>query len=442
MLPKLLIKFPTRQRPGKFFETLDKYIELLDNPGSTTIFVAMDEDDTSMNNGLVKSKLQKYNQVQMIWSYGQSKNKIEAVNAQMPPMDWDILLLASDDMIPQDKGYDTIIKAKMLEHFPDMDGVLWFNDGYQGEKLDTCCIIGRTYYERWHYIYNPVYVTWYADNEFTLTAQKLNRIVYDAHVLIRHEHPDNGVGKYDELYRKNAISGVDCNIFHKRQDFNFFIKRVLIIQPGRYGDIIICLPIAKHYHENNWIVHWLCPEEYHAMFRNINYAQPVTSKDYVYDMELDLSFGFGGEPEQWWQNLKDRFDSFVSAKYHLAGLRISLRWKLQWKRDKIKEMALYYIITEKYGNNYVLVHEQTHCGKYITVNMENKVVFEPIDNFNVFDWYEVIMQAREIYCIDSSLSNFIEAVPEFRHKDKAIMLSAREEFNYLKSIYINGWTIG
>ena len=99
--------------------------------------------------------------------YGNSKSKIEAVNADMDKVgDWDVLLLASDDMIPQVKNYDEIIIQKMNEFFPDTDGVLWFNDGNR-KDLNTLCILGKKYYNRLNYIYYPEYKSTWCDNEFT-----------------------------------------------------------------------------------------------------------------------------------------------------------------------------------------------------------------------------------------------------------------------------------
>ena len=75
-----------------------------------------------------------------------------------------IVLLASDDMIPMEKGFDNIIIDKMKNYYPDTDGVLWFNDGYQGDKLNTLCILGKKYYDRFGYIYNPEYISVLSDN--------------------------------------------------------------------------------------------------------------------------------------------------------------------------------------------------------------------------------------------------------------------------------------
>ena len=148
---KILIKFPTRGRRDKFFNVLDIYYQLASNNDNIEFQITIDTDDETMNNNIVLSKLGTYKNLK--YSLGVSKNKIDAVNRNLTIGDWDIILLASDDMIPKVKGYDDIIRNKMTELYPDTDGVLWFNDGNQGDKLNTLCILGKKYYERFNYIY-------------------------------------------------------------------------------------------------------------------------------------------------------------------------------------------------------------------------------------------------------------------------------------------------
>ena len=107
--------------------------------------------------------------------FGDSKTKIEACNADIKDVDFDIVLLASDDMVPQVRGYDTIIKEAMEDYFPNTDGVLWFNDGYQSRAMNTLCILGKKYYDRFGYIYHPDYISLWCDNEFTVVANMLGR---------------------------------------------------------------------------------------------------------------------------------------------------------------------------------------------------------------------------------------------------------------------------
>ena len=154
--------------------------------------------------------------------FGNSNSKISAVNADVPVEGFDIILLASDDMIPVTKGYDRIIKDRMKEYFSDTDGILWFNDGYKGDKLNTLCILGKKYYDRFGYIYHPDYVSCWADNEFTEVGNLLKKQVYLNAVIIKHEHPDYGFGSRDSIHQANVeYWDSDMNIFNQRKLNNF-----------------------------------------------------------------------------------------------------------------------------------------------------------------------------------------------------------------------------
>lgn len=224
---RLLIKFPTRSRPEKFFEVLDKYIELLDEPENTSFLISCDDDDKTMNNPGVLERFSKYiEKNNLSIRFGKNKNKVEAINADMEGQDFDILLLASDDMIPQESGYDSIIRQNFKKFFPDTDGVLWFNDGYQGNRLNTLCILGKKYYDRFGYIYHNSYVSLWCDTEFTEVSKILNRVKYIPHVVIKHEHPVWLGQEWDDLQKKNdSFNNRDMENFKKRQEINFEIPK-------------------------------------------------------------------------------------------------------------------------------------------------------------------------------------------------------------------------
>lgn len=220
---KLLIKFPTRNRKEQFFSTFRKYQEFITE--STTMFsVTIDVDDVSMNNDSVINELTSYTNTEV--TIGSSISKVDAINRDIDTtLDWDIILLASDDMIPQIKGFDKIINSLMSTTYPDTDGILFFNDGFKGKELNTLCILGKKYYQRFGYIYNPEYKSTWCDNEFMMVGDLLNKQTYFPMVIIKHEHPDWGYGKHDIIHQKNHKDlQYDMNLFHDRKNKNFYIQ--------------------------------------------------------------------------------------------------------------------------------------------------------------------------------------------------------------------------
>lgn len=216
---KLLIKFPTRARKDKFFSVLDKYYNLL-TTDNVYFLISCDTDDIEMNNEDVKKRLEKYKNLRV--EFKDNKSKVEAINSGLAGEEFDILLLASDDMIPEYKGYDSAIKKVMNTYFPDLDGVIWTSDGFQKANLNTLCILGKKYYDRFRYIYHPDYKSLYCDQEFTAVSIALKKVVYVDNVLIRHQQYSIIKEQPDELYiRNDNLQYKDRKTFEERQARNF-----------------------------------------------------------------------------------------------------------------------------------------------------------------------------------------------------------------------------
>lgn len=221
---KLLIKFPTRGRQEQFLKTFEKYHELCEDKDNTMFLVSIDKDDNMMNNDEVISKIKNYKNTTLV--IGNSVSKIHAVNRDLDTFkeDWDIVLLASDDMLPIVNSYDNIIRNNMMFNYPDGDGILWFNDGFQGNRLNTLCILGKKYYNRFGYIYHPDYKSCWSDNEFMTVGNLLKKQVYIDQVIIKHEHPDWGYGERDMIHHKNFTDlSFDMKLFKDRESKNFFL---------------------------------------------------------------------------------------------------------------------------------------------------------------------------------------------------------------------------
>jgi hypothetical protein len=218
---KILIKFPTRGRKHKFFNTFKKYYDLCDDINNIKFIISIDSDDESMTSEDTLEILKTFKNTEVIIS--KSESKIHAVNRDIiSDGSWDIILLASDDMIPQVKGYDKIIIERMSSNYPDTDGVLWFNDGFQGNRLNTLCILGKKYYERFNYIYHPDYKSTWCDNEFMDVANILGKQSYFEEVIIKHEHPDWGYGNSDDIHNANHKNlNFDRNLYNQRKLIKF-----------------------------------------------------------------------------------------------------------------------------------------------------------------------------------------------------------------------------
>ena len=153
---------------------------------------------------------------------GPRVSKIEACNRGLPGDDhWDIVVLASDDMVCQVKGWDEIIRDDMRREFPDTDGCLWYPDGHQA-NLCTLAVMGRKYFDRYGYIYHPSYKSLWYDNEQHEVAQSQGKLYASDAVLFEHMHCAWGKSKKDNLYAHgSSFDPVDRKNFYERKAAGF-----------------------------------------------------------------------------------------------------------------------------------------------------------------------------------------------------------------------------
>jgi len=220
----ILVKFPTRERSGKFNLLIRQYISM-QSTQDVIYFITLDSNCPDLDRYIEICQ-----ELGLTYSIGESKGKIHACNrdindAQLPK--WDILVLASDDMHPQTHSWDQVLIDEMKEHFPDTDGVLYHSDGYT--KLNTMCIMGRKYFDRFGYIYHPDYKSLWCDNEFMEVSRKLGKEKYFDLVLFKHEHFSNTQSvKPDALMKRNeSLYYTDEATYKRRKTINFELNEVL-----------------------------------------------------------------------------------------------------------------------------------------------------------------------------------------------------------------------
>jgi len=225
---KILVKYPSRNRKEKFYQNLNKMRVMANNSNDITYHFTIDDDEVDLY--FIETL------------GGKSNNKIHAVNRDVPESDWDILVVMSDDMVCVTHGWDDIIRQDMNENFPDTDGVLHYNDGNQKANVMTMSIIGRKYYQRDGYIYNPEYQSLWCDVEATEVAHMRGKYKYmgDATILFAHHHPAWGFCLHDEQYRKTESPYYwqkDRQVIENNRAKNYGLKENEIINQFKYQQL-------------------------------------------------------------------------------------------------------------------------------------------------------------------------------------------------------------
>lgn len=226
--------------------------------------------------------------------------------------------------------------------------------------------------------------------------------------------------------------------------------KILIIQPGRLGDILICLPIAKFYKDLGHEVYWPVLSEYSDTFNNIDYVKPIeifsgigncVSECYKmtgeYDKVIDLSFGFPGSQVNGYHMNTEYASNFVEAKYKLSSVPYENRWNLTFTRNLEKENSLFELKVREMP--YTLVHDTGSCGKLISFQ-DKHVRVDPTPGYNIFDWYKIALKANSIFCVDSSFCNFIEGVSDFKNNEK-FYVPAKQTGDWGRTTLNNNWKI-
>ena len=217
----LLIKYPTRERFYQFELILRRAYELCDNKDNVHFLITYDMDDTNFNLDYARTFIPEKH---ITFIGGYSENKVHACNRDMKNShlwvlwQWDAVMLLSDDMVCQVQGWDNDIKEAFDN---DYDKAIHFRDGYT--DLMTLALIGRKYYERFNYIYNPEYKSLFCDNEMMEVAKLLGKYQYNNNVIFKHEHyANNRRLRKDALMKKTeSYFYEDKATYDKRKQINF-----------------------------------------------------------------------------------------------------------------------------------------------------------------------------------------------------------------------------
>ena len=230
-------------------------------------------------------------------------------------------------------------------------------------------------------------------------------------------------------------------------------KRLDIILPGKIGDIVICLPIAKYLSDKGFDIHWALwpgilphfnkghfpyvtfreiPWNDHSINNTIKYC-----KSKGYDI-LDLSFTSMGS---WNNNNTKKFRSqtkysFDEFRYNLANVPFDEKWKLDIKRDGKREVDLFNsLITQKYA---CINLQGSDTRRDIPLDNRDNLQIIHVSGLTdcIFDWLLILERAEFLVCIDSAIANIVE---QLNMKNKKWF--ALRSNNQCTPILQNEWSI-
>ena len=198
---RFLLKYPSRSRPALWHARIAEWTSLASGRHSLLWVCSFDVDDATMPQAkvlpLLQQELPKVRrfvppatlEAHAFW--GHNHSKVEAINAdleQFKAVPWEILICISDDMSCKLTDWDETIAADMLAAFPDLNGALWYPDGFQKEQRTcTFSIMGRPVYDELGNIYEASFNSVYCDNWFTEQMQASHRLKFIDKLLVRHE---------------------------------------------------------------------------------------------------------------------------------------------------------------------------------------------------------------------------------------------------------------
>lgn len=232
-----LVQFPTYYRAHKFVGVLKKYIDMTSGSHNVFFNINCDLADLTMMDGDICTEIRqllsnpKKPHIDGKQNFDVNTTKISAINSHIDERHFDVVICASDDMVPVMDNWDEHISNAMLTHFPKLDGCVYFNDGNRGEELITFSIMGCHLYEYFGYIYHPDYKALYCDDEFTEEVKKLGKCKYIDQILFSHEHWSiNGSENFQQIdsaiEKTLKFAGYDKLVYEKRKALGFPKERV------------------------------------------------------------------------------------------------------------------------------------------------------------------------------------------------------------------------
>lgn len=239
-------------------------------------------------------------------------------------------------------------------------------------------------------------------------------------------------------------------------------KNLLIIQPGRNGDILLVLPIAKYYYDHGYNIIWPVCSEYFTLFYYTNFPinaidiGPLESGKGAYDKAksifpfeyLDLAIGFGNTAlDTEWKKTNLSFDVW---KYNKANVPYFNKYNLPniISRQTDIELDLFNFLHIKTNESYIVIHQNGSNKRHFDFKLNtNKRIIEidsiSSERWRIFDWLPILMNADQIYCVDSCFLNLVDQYnikpPNGRYAHLWSEYYTEENLHFLSPLISSDW---
>lgn len=208
---KTLVLCPTRGRP----ENAKRLHESI-GPGVDLIFL-IDSDDRRLVDYLMLGQTRG-----IYYHTGPGKRLGPWLNEAVDmgfTRPYEIVGFLGDDVIPRTFGW-----AKKIEEAMIPNGIVYGNDGWQGEGLPTGVFMDARMVENAGYMVYPELVHLYIDNHWKAWGEALGTLTYLPDVFLEHMHPFAGKAETDRVYED---ANTDERYDKDREAYHKFVEQEL-----------------------------------------------------------------------------------------------------------------------------------------------------------------------------------------------------------------------
>jgi hypothetical protein len=239
-------------------------------------------------------------------------------------------------------------------------------------------------------------------------------------------------------------------------------KPIGIIQSRGLGDLVIALPIAKHFYNLGHKVYWPICENFYTSMNSaapwVNWVSiPVDPRGHFFAVEpikrlknfgvpeeniLWLYQYLSSNPEQtnpdWFYTMK--FDQY---KYAAAGLPLHLKWTLNHcitrNRDREKKLYDQLVSNEKY---WVIQQHSSDVSYEIDtsdIDPSRQIIEIKELTDNIWDWLLILEKCEGMILIDSVFANIVDQLNLNPEADRYYMRKWNRNVDG-NPVFMNEWT--